>query len=584
MDHPLISIIITTYNYCEMLPLALESACGQDYPNFEVLVLDNASTDGTERLMGEFSNDARIRYIRNDSNIGMVANHNKGFALSRGEYIVYLSADDMLMPDHLSKNYLYLQTHPDIDVVYTPLYVMNEHGRLAARRESELPIAYNGGRNEFACMLAFGCDMCLPTMLVPRRLYEKYGLFDDAFISWDYDIYLRWSAAGVTFGYTTEPLAGFRAHVQQQTSVPNYTSNGKLVHEYVQMIHRYVTPQNAKLLRGYEESIIRLAHSKYCAALRAGYEDNENLIEQVESACEQVRSVININRSQPFMPELAIIVIAGDDIFQIEASLRSLARQSQPHWRALVIQQPNMSLDGLCKRVDPAGRIQAYTLTSTLNEGESVNAAMAITKANSFAFMRAGTIFPPDHIARIHSALQDPECDFTLARTVLLVGDGMGNVEAHQNVFTNTHPVNALGIPAFPLDAIALKRHTVDRYLYMNEHIQYFIEWDLAMRLIPNFTYRKIDSDVSVYLQTGKANPWSDIAYIRNLAITLYDYFAINNPEIQTLRQRYLEQLAQLITSVKDTTEDFGTIIDVLRSVTGTELLTQTCQFTLAAG
>jgi glycosyltransferase involved in cell wall biosynthesis len=94
---PLVSIIITSYNRAQWIGEAIESALAQDYPNLEIIISDNCSTDGSDAIIRSYCRDSRIKYSRNDSNIGMIANFRKAtYELSNGEYLVYISSDDKL--------------------------------------------------------------------------------------------------------------------------------------------------------------------------------------------------------------------------------------------------------------------------------------------------------------------------------------------------------------------------------------------------------------------------------------------------------------------------------------------------------
>lgn len=98
MNHdqfPLVSIIITSYNRAAFIGKAIESALMQDYQNFEIIITDNCSTDNSDAVITSFK-DSRIKYSRNDSNIGMIPNFQKGISLARGEYITFISSDDYL--------------------------------------------------------------------------------------------------------------------------------------------------------------------------------------------------------------------------------------------------------------------------------------------------------------------------------------------------------------------------------------------------------------------------------------------------------------------------------------------------------
>ena len=97
-DSPLVTIVITSYNYGRTVGEAIASALGQSYENIEVLVLDNASTDDSVEVTRAIR-DPRLRIVARKSNIGIQKNHNDGIARARGEYVVFLSADDLLLPN-----------------------------------------------------------------------------------------------------------------------------------------------------------------------------------------------------------------------------------------------------------------------------------------------------------------------------------------------------------------------------------------------------------------------------------------------------------------------------------------------------
>jgi glycosyltransferase involved in cell wall biosynthesis len=90
-----LSIIIPTYNRVHYLKQALESALSQDCDEYEVVVSDNASTDGTLELLQQYSNHSIVRYFRNTTNIGMVSNWRRAvFELARGDWFIIISDDD----------------------------------------------------------------------------------------------------------------------------------------------------------------------------------------------------------------------------------------------------------------------------------------------------------------------------------------------------------------------------------------------------------------------------------------------------------------------------------------------------------
>src|SRR5262245_45552735 len=102
---PLVSIVITSYNRARWIGKAIESALAQDYPNIEIIVSDNCSTDNSDEIIKSYCHDPRIRYSRNAENIGMIPNFQKAFfEIAKGDYITNISSDDYLVhPQFISK-------------------------------------------------------------------------------------------------------------------------------------------------------------------------------------------------------------------------------------------------------------------------------------------------------------------------------------------------------------------------------------------------------------------------------------------------------------------------------------------------
>ncbi len=115
---PLVSIGIPTYNRSQQLKRAIDSAFAQDYPNIEVVISDNASTDETQSLCEELcQRDSRVRYIRQSINRGIATNHIEAFKHSRGEYYMVLGDDDWIDPSYVSACLHVLLTEPEFAVV-----------------------------------------------------------------------------------------------------------------------------------------------------------------------------------------------------------------------------------------------------------------------------------------------------------------------------------------------------------------------------------------------------------------------------------------------------------------------------------
>jgi glycosyltransferase involved in cell wall biosynthesis len=128
-ENPLVSIITPTYNRPEYLKQALTSAVQQTYTNIEIIVSDNCSSENPQTLIESFG-DSRIRFSRNESNLGMFANTMKAFKMARGKYVAALLDDDMWEPEFLEKLVPPLEANPDLALAFCDHYIINADSQI----------------------------------------------------------------------------------------------------------------------------------------------------------------------------------------------------------------------------------------------------------------------------------------------------------------------------------------------------------------------------------------------------------------------------------------------------------------------
>jgi hypothetical protein len=114
-----VSVVIPCYNYGHFLPAAVASALDQDGVDVDVLIVDDASPDGSAEVARSLaSGDPRVKVLVHDRNRGHIATYNDGLARATGDYVVLLSADDLLTPHSLSRSVALMESHPDVVLVY----------------------------------------------------------------------------------------------------------------------------------------------------------------------------------------------------------------------------------------------------------------------------------------------------------------------------------------------------------------------------------------------------------------------------------------------------------------------------------
>jgi glycosyltransferase involved in cell wall biosynthesis len=209
---PFVSIGIPVYNGENYLLESIKSALGQNYPNFELLIVDNCSTDRTEAIVSEL-NDSRVRYIRNEKNIGSIGNFNKCIELAKGEYFLLLPHDDLLLPDSISK-YAKGFEDPSVGFVYSSIRVVNANGEVIHNK-------INHGVNKLFSSKEIITDIVdnfVPIQLAMARtsILQRLGGFDIQYsVLSDVHLWSKVAFDGWKALYHKEALFCHRKHAEQ---------------------------------------------------------------------------------------------------------------------------------------------------------------------------------------------------------------------------------------------------------------------------------------------------------------------------------------------------------------------------------
>ena len=181
----MVSVIIPTYNQAQQLPRAIESVWAQGIEDLEVIVVDDGSTDDTDVVLRELSNDGRLRCFR-QQNLGPAAARNRGIRESRGELIAFLDSDDFWLPGKLQAELEALE-RTGCRFSYCGSQVVDENGDVL----TSLPAA---DKDSLFSELIWGNRIATPTVLVHRSLLDEAGPFDESLHSGeDWDLWLRLS-------------------------------------------------------------------------------------------------------------------------------------------------------------------------------------------------------------------------------------------------------------------------------------------------------------------------------------------------------------------------------------------------------
>ena len=213
---PRVSFIVPCYRLAHLLADCVNSILTQTFEDLEVLVMDDCSPDDT-RTVAATLRDSRVRYIRNETNLGHLRNYNKGLALARGEYLWLISADDRLRaPCVVDRFVAAMDAHPDAGYVFCPVMKFDDSGETTLHGSHGDRDAVLEGRR-FLRTLAEGNSVPAPAGMVRRSCYERITMFplDLPFAG---DWYL-WSAFALFTNvvYLAEPMVSYRVHAANMT-------------------------------------------------------------------------------------------------------------------------------------------------------------------------------------------------------------------------------------------------------------------------------------------------------------------------------------------------------------------------------
>lgn len=134
--NPKVSVITPAYNAEKYISESVDSILNQTFNDFEIIVIDDCSTDKTWDIIQEYAvRDNRIVAVKNDENLGIAGNRNKGLGLARGKYIAWQDADDISLPTRIQKQFDFLESHPEVGIVGGFLQFFSDDGRSSGIRK-----------------------------------------------------------------------------------------------------------------------------------------------------------------------------------------------------------------------------------------------------------------------------------------------------------------------------------------------------------------------------------------------------------------------------------------------------------------
>ena len=249
IKQPFVSVLMPIYNASAYLREALESVLQQTFTNFELLVMDDGSTDNSIEIVNSF-HDQRIRLIKNTHNF--IATLNKGIDVAAGKYVARMDADDVMLPHRLETQFKFMESHPEIDICgsYAESFGIKQNVMQSATEHKKI-----------IASLLLNNSIIHPTIMLRRSIFENNAAlrYPEGYLcAEDYKLWTVLAANGLHFATIPEVLLRYRRSLTQVTERnfdDMFESSLRIRMEYAQLVMEQIVEKENRYFDLFEQLI-----------------------------------------------------------------------------------------------------------------------------------------------------------------------------------------------------------------------------------------------------------------------------------------------------------------------------------------
>ena len=207
MDRPLISVNLCVWKPApRFFPQAVESILNQTFQDFELIIVEDPSEFDGRAMIRHLLDDPRIRYVKNETRTGLIAQRNQALELSRAKLVAVLDADDVAKSERLATQFAFLQENPETKVLGSWLEIINEEGQTIGLRK------YPTTHGEIARVIRRYNPIAQPAVVFDKELALALGGYQGEPYTEDYDLWCRIFNSGARFANLPGALVRYRLH------------------------------------------------------------------------------------------------------------------------------------------------------------------------------------------------------------------------------------------------------------------------------------------------------------------------------------------------------------------------------------
>lgn len=221
IEEPLISVIICTYNGAHYIEKAIKSVINQTYSNFEIIIVDDGSTDETVSLVFNFTQTYKNIFLYRKENEGLASSRSFAFSVAKGDWFAIIDQDDLCYSNRLIKQFNITKKFPTAKLIFSDTNLIDENDKIfdTFLRRFDLPVNFIPKVKVSNLLLRKGCFVDSESWFMHRSVYEKYKNLDfNLKFACDFDYFIK-IGFEFDFAYSREILSAWRVHKNQQSSI-----------------------------------------------------------------------------------------------------------------------------------------------------------------------------------------------------------------------------------------------------------------------------------------------------------------------------------------------------------------------------
>ncbi len=556
MNTPLFSAVIPVYNYGRFAGKAIESVLEQNMGDFELIIVNDASTDNSDDVIQKYLRDKRIRYFINEKNAGCYYSLRRGFSEARGLYAASLSADDYYLPDAFSKLADAASAHPDADIIYGKYCFVNDDGQLTqwVRHPGWDPIVRAQRISDLADLLQYDLYVNITAAFVKLELFRKYE-FDQKIRVSDYEFILQLAQDDRKLQFVDEYLFAFRKHGEQLSVGDNFYVDGTQLKDQLTLIERFVTPDNYAKLDGAQDGILRLLNQKIAAlqnypesAARILPELSER-IENALKAISEIRHVPDIDIKKVKNPEVSVIVPTYNRPNLLSVALKSIAAQTFKDYEVIVINDSGCDVKDVIQESGIAEKINYISLGRNRERSFVRNCGLKLATGNYIAYLDDDDAYYPEHLQTLIDTIKNRQCRAAYAdsyRAIQIIKNGKYETVRRELLYSVEFSIYDLFVGnLFPNLCVMHEKSLVNEIGYFDETLNTHEDWDYWIRIglrSPFVHVKKVTSEYTFRDDGTNTTAYNRVDFFntRQVIYKRYQPFSASYPQVALMQQAIL--------------------------------------------